>query len=106
MIFGELNPHQVERKARSKYYRREPNEEDRLFDTNNNLIYQNVMTHLRGKSQYNFNEIITKVKGKWLLLENKIKLVENFLANMHKLNESRKLAYLRQKNRIKRIHET
>ena len=55
MIFGELNPHQVELKARSKYYRREPNEEDRLFDKSNDYIYQNVMTHLRGKSQFNFN---------------------------------------------------
>lgn len=51
-----------------KYYRREASEEDKLFQEGNDKIYQNVMTYLRSKEEPNFNELINKVKGKWLSL--------------------------------------
>lgn len=64
------------------------------------------MTHLRSKEDPNFNELISKVKGKWLSLEHKIKLIEEFLIGMLKIEEGRKLIYQRHKNRIKRIVES
>ena len=60
-------------------------EEDRLFNESNDYIYQNVMTYLRGKEEPNFNELISKVKGKWKSLEYKIKIIEEFLKGVVKL---------------------
>lgn len=105
-MFGELNPAELDRKLRQKYYRREASEEDKLFSEANDRIYQNVMTHLRSKEEPNFNDLISKVKGKWLSLEHKIKLIEEFLLGMLKIEEGRKLVYQKHKNRIKRLAET
>ena len=33
------------------------------------------MAHLRVKGEPNFNELITKVKGKWQQLENKVRKI-------------------------------
>jgi hypothetical protein len=103
-MFGELDPVELDKKLREKYYRRDNSEEDKLFAESNDRIYQNVMTYLRGKDEPNFGELITKVRGKWFSLEHKIKLIESFLNEMYKLEERRKLIYHKHKNRIRRVN--
>ena len=79
------------------------NEDDRLFSEANDRIYQKVMTYLRGKEVPNFNELISKVKGKWLSLDHKVHMIEDFLTGMLRLEEGKKMVYHRHKNRLKRI---
>ena len=43
------------------------------------------MAHLRVKGEPNFNELVARVKGRWLQLESKVKTVEDFLLSMLKL---------------------
>lgn len=71
-----MDPVEQERKNRQKYYRRQPDQEDRLFSDSNDRIYQLVMTYLRGKESPVLTELIQKVKGKWFSLEHKVKLIE------------------------------
>jgi hypothetical protein len=49
LVFGELNMKHIDKKSKIKYYRHEGNEKDRLFHKDNEDIYQNVMSFLRGK---------------------------------------------------------
>lgn len=42
------------------------------------------MSFLRGKEEANFNEMIPKTKTKWSFLEDKMVLLERFMAEMLK----------------------
>lgn len=61
------------------------------------------MTYLRGKEVPNFTEQISKVKGKWLSLDYKVQIIEDFLKGMLRLEDGKKMVYQRHKNRLKRI---
>ena len=51
------------------------------------------MSYLRGKNEPNFTETLNKTKTKWSFLEDKVKLLDQFLASVQKVYESRRNIY-------------
>lgn len=63
------------------------------------------MSFLRGKEEANFNEMIPKTKSKWHFLEEKMVLLEKFMAEMLKKYDNRRQIYNRYKAGILRIKD-
>ncbi len=55
------------------------------------------MSFLRGKEEVNFNDLIAKTKSKWSFLEDKMILLESFMAEMLKKYDGRRAIYNRSK---------
>lgn len=105
LVFGELNQKHIDKKNKMKYYRHESNEKDRLFHKDNEQIYQNVMSFLRGKEEPNFTEMIAKTRIKWNFLEEKMVLLERFMTEMQRQYDGRRSIYNRYKNAVLRVKD-
>ena len=64
-LFGELNSGYLDQKNRKKYYHHILSSEDKLFDKQNDDIYNNTMQYLISKSKVNQVESIQKIHRKW-----------------------------------------
>lgn len=98
-----MNQKHIDKKNKIKYYRHEGNEKDRLFHKDNEQIYQNVMSFLRGKEEPNFVDMIAKTKLKWNFLEEKMILLERFMAEMQRQYDGRRYIYNKYKAAIYKV---